>query len=123
MTFQTDKILFMGGVNYDCFLAAIARPIHLAKAEAARDSAAITRLQAEAKAYMHHPVEWYRFNTTLLQYDLSTKAWSDLGEYEQFGPCRSGSGYPRWPVNYHQRRIETGYPHAASESSEIIIGI
>ena len=36
----------MGGVNYDCFLAAIARPIHLAKAEAARDSAAITRLQA-----------------------------------------------------------------------------
>ena len=36
-----------------------------------------------SKAYMHHPVEWYRFNTTLLQYDLSTKAWSDLGEYEQ----------------------------------------
>ena len=101
MTFQTDKILFMGGVNYDCFLAAIARPIHLAKAEAAQDSAAITRLQAEAKAYMHHPVEWYRFNT----------------------PCRSGSGYPRWPINHHQRRIETGYPHAASESSEIIIGI
>lgn len=90
VTFQTDKILFMGGVNYDCFLAAIARPIHLAKAEAARDSAAITRLQAEAKAYMHHPVEWYRFNTTLLQYDLSTKAWSDLGEYEQL--ARAGAG-------------------------------
>ena len=90
MTFQTDKILFMGGVNYDCFLAAIARPIHLAKAEATRDSAAITRLQAEAKAYMHHPVEWYRFTTTLLQYDLSTKAWSDLGEYEQL--ARAGAG-------------------------------
>ena len=90
VTFQTDKILFMGGVNYDCFLAAIARPIHLAKAEAAQDSAAITRLQAEAKAYMHHPVEWYRFNTTLLQYDLSTKAWSDLGEYEQL--ARAGAG-------------------------------
>ena len=52
--------------------------------------AAITRLQAEAKAYMHHPVEWYRFNTTLLQYDLSTKAWSDLGEYEQL--ARAGAG-------------------------------
>ena len=90
MTFQTDKILFMGGVNYYFFLSSISRPIHLAKAEAARDSAAITRLQAEAKAYMHHPVEWYRFNTTLLQYDLSTKAWSDLGEYEQL--ARAGAG-------------------------------
>ena len=44
----------------------------------------------EAKAYMHHPVEWYRFNTTLLQYDLSTKAWNDLGEYEQL--ARAGAG-------------------------------
>ena len=55
-----------------------------------RVSGPIPRLQAEAKAYMHHPVEWYRFNTTLLQYDLSTKAWSDLGEYEQL--ARAGAG-------------------------------
>lgn len=90
VTYQTDKILFMGGVNYDRFLAAIARPLHLAEAEAAQDSSAIARLQAEAKAYMHHPVEWYSFNTTLLQYDLSTKTWSELGDYEQL--ARAGAG-------------------------------
>ena len=84
MTFQTDKILFMGGVNYDCFLAAIARPIHLAKAEAAQDSAAITRLQAEAKAYMHHPIEWYRFNTTYFNTTYPRKhgaIWANMSSW------------------------------------------
>ncbi len=90
VTFQADKLLFMGGVNYDRFLAAIARPIHLAKAEASHDSAAIARLRAEAESYMLHPAEWYRFNTFLLQYDLSTREWSDLGEYEQL--ARAGAG-------------------------------
>ena len=71
-------------------MAALPHRVHWAKGGGGGDSGALPRLQAEAKAYMHHPVEWYRFNTTLLQYDLSTKAWSDLGEYEQL--ARAGAG-------------------------------
>lgn len=89
VTYRTDKLLFFGGVNYDIFWAAIARPLHIAQAEAANDTTALARLRADAKAYMHHPAAWYRFNTTLLQYDLSTRAWSELGDYEQL--ARAGA--------------------------------
>lgn len=90
VAFDNDKILFIGGVNYNRFLSALARPLHIAAAEASQDTAALDSLRAEAKAYMRHPVEWYRFNTSLLQYDTYTKAWSNLGEYEQL--ARAGAG-------------------------------
>lgn len=90
VSFGKDKILFMGGVNYDRFLNALARPLQIAAAEAAQDMAALDSLRSEAKAYMHHPVEWYQFNTSLLQYDTLTKEWSNLGDYEQL--ARAGAG-------------------------------
>lgn len=83
-------LLFLGGVNYDRFLAAIDRPRQIAEAEAAADKATLDSLQAEAKAYMHHPVEWYRFNTSLWRYDTVTKQWDSLGAYEQV--ARAGAG-------------------------------
>lgn len=83
-------LLFLGGVNYDRFLAAIDRPRQIAQAEAAADKVALDSLQAEAKAYMHHPVEWYRFNTSLWRYDTFTKKWNSLGAYEQL--ARAGAG-------------------------------
>lgn len=90
VAFKDSALLFMGGVNYDCFLAAIDRPRQLAEAQAAGDTARVNSLQAEAKAYMHHPVEWYRFNTSLLQYDTYTKEWTDRGDYEPL--ARAGAG-------------------------------
>ena len=90
LAFKDSALLFMGGVNYDCFLAAIDRPRQLAEAQAAGDTARIDSLQAEAKAYMHHPVDWYRFNTALLQYNTYTKEWTDLGSYEPL--ARAGAG-------------------------------
>lgn len=90
VAFKDSALLFMGGVNYDCFLTAIDRPRQLAQAKAAGDAARIDSLQAEAKAYLHHPVEWYRFNTALLQYNTYTKEWTDLGSYEPF--ARAGAG-------------------------------
>lgn len=90
VAFGKDKILFMGGVNYDRFLTALARPLHIAAAEAAGDSVVLDSLHTEAKAYMHHPVDWYQFNTSLLQYDTFTKEWTNLGEYEQL--ARAGAG-------------------------------
>lgn len=90
VAFGKDKILWMGGVNYDRFYDALIRPLRLAEAEARHDSAKLETLQAEAKAYMHHPVEWYQFNTSLLQYDTYTKEWTNLGEHEQL--ARAGAG-------------------------------
>lgn len=90
VAFKKNALLFMGGVNYDCFLAAIDRPRRLAEAQAAGDTARTDLLQAEAKAYMRHPAEWYRFNTSLLQYDTYTKEWTDRGGYEPL--ARAGAG-------------------------------
>lgn len=89
-----SSLLFMGGVNYDRFLAAIDRPRRLAAALAAGNRVAADSLQAEAKAYMHHPVEWYCFNTALLQYDTYKKEWTSLGEHEPL--ARAGAGAVIW---------------------------
>lgn len=83
-------LLFLGGVNYDRFLAAIDRPRQIAQAEAAADKTMLDSLQVEARAYMHHPVEWYRFNNSLWRYDTFTKKWDSLGTYEQV--ARAGAG-------------------------------
>lgn len=90
LAYGDSSLLFVGGVNYDRFLAAIDRPRQLAEAEAAGDTARTDVLRAEAGAYMHHPVEWYRFNTSLLQYNTYTKEWTDRGEYEPL--ARAGAG-------------------------------
>lgn len=90
VAYGDSSLLFVGGVNYDCFLAAIDRPRQLAEAEAAGDTGRADTLRAEAKAYMHHPVEWYRFNTSLLAYNTYTKAWTLRGEYEPL--ARAGAG-------------------------------
>lgn len=84
-----STILLMGGVNYDRFLAAVNRPKLLEAAETKSDKALVDSLQAEAKAYMHHPVEWYKFNTALLQYNTFTGEWKELGNYEQL--ARAGA--------------------------------
>lgn len=88
---EADRYLLLaGGVNYDCFLAAVDRPRQIQEAEAAGNKARLDSLQAEAKAYMHHPVAWYRFNRSLLRYDTFTKSWENLGDYEQV--ARAGAG-------------------------------
>lgn len=88
---QGDRYLLLaGGVNYDRFLAAIDRPRQIRQAEEAGDKTRLDSLQTEAKAYMHHPVAWYRFNTSLLRYDTFAGTWENLGEYEQL--ARAGAG-------------------------------
>lgn len=90
VAYKDSSILFMGGVNYDRFLAAVNRPKLIEKAEADGDTALVGTLQEEGKSYMFHPVEWYKFNTALLQYNTFTKEWTNLGEYEQL--ARAGAG-------------------------------
>lgn len=90
VAYGDSSILLMGGVNYDCFSNAINRPYRMAKAVDVGDEDGIKYLEEEAKSYMHHPVEWYKFNTALLQYNIFTKEWKDLGNYEQL--ARAGAG-------------------------------
>ena len=40
--------------------------------------------------YLLHPADWYKFNTSLLQYNTFTKRWTHLGDYEE--PARAGAG-------------------------------
>ncbi len=90
VAYKDSSILFMSGVNYDRFLAAVNRPKLIEKAEADGDTALVGTLQEEGKSYMFHPVEWYKFNTALLQYNTFTQEWTNLGEYEQL--ARAGAG-------------------------------
>lgn len=90
VSYNDSSILLMSGVNYDRFLAALNRPKLIEAAEAKGDKALVENLQANGKAYMLHPVEWYKFNTALLQYNTFTKKWKELGNYEQL--ARAGAG-------------------------------
>ncbi len=90
VAYLDNSILFAGGVNYECFLAAIDRPRQIEQAQREGNNYLVDSLQMEAKEYMHHPVEWYNFNTTLLLYNTLTKEWEELGDYEQL--ARAGAG-------------------------------
>lgn len=62
-------ILLTGGVNYDRFRDALNHP---------------------QPDYLLHPADWYKFNTSLLQYNTFTKHWTHLGDYEEL--ARAGAG-------------------------------
>jgi len=64
-----SSILLVGGVNYDRFRDALNHP---------------------EPDYLLHPVDWYKFNTSLLQYNTFTKHWTHLGNYEEL--ARAGAG-------------------------------
>lgn len=83
-------LLFVGGVNRDLFYAALDRPRQIALAKASDDTERLDSLQASAKQYMLHPVEWYAFNTSLLQYNTRSGEWTHRGDYEQL--ARAGAG-------------------------------
>lgn len=85
-----STLLLMGGVNYDRFRNAINRRLRMRRAERSAEYESLGRLMEEGDQYMYHPVEWYKFNTILLQYNTFTKEWKDLGTYEQL--ARAGAG-------------------------------
>ena len=90
VAYGDSSILLMGGVNYGRFLTALNRSIYMERAEERLEFEGLERLIKEGKEYMHYPVEWYKFNTFLLQYNTFTKEWTELGDYEQL--ARAGAG-------------------------------
>ena len=64
-----SSIFLIGGVNYNRFRDALNHP---------------------EPDYLRHPTDWYKFNTSLLQYNTFTKRWTHLGDYEEL--ARAGAG-------------------------------
>ncbi|MEG1579846.1 MAG: cyclically-permuted mutarotase family protein [Bacteroidaceae bacterium] len=83
-------IAFVGGVNGTIFSKAINRPYFLAKAKAEGNKEEVKKLEAEAKNYLNHPVEWYKFNADILLYHTITDTWVSEG----YSPllARAGAG-------------------------------
>ena len=64
-----SSIFLIGGVNYNRFRDALNHP---------------------EPDYLRHPTDWYKFNTSLLQYNTFTKRWTHLGDYKEL--ARAGAG-------------------------------
>lgn len=90
VSFGDSSILLMGGVNYNRFEAALNRPVYIQQAKADNRTALADSLVEEGKQYLRHPVEWYRFNTALLEYNTFTNAFRSLGDFEEL--ARAGAG-------------------------------
>lgn len=85
-----STLLLMGGVNHERFLTAINRSLYIRQAEERGEHQRAAELAEEGREYMYHPMEWYKFNTILLQYNTFTKEWTDLGNHGQL--ARAGAG-------------------------------
>lgn len=90
VAYGDSSILLVGGVNYYRFDNAINRSLRIAQAADEGDFYGVECLKKQAEEYLHHPIEWYNFNTALLQYNTFTKEWKVLGDYEQL--ARAGAG-------------------------------
>ena len=74
----TDSlILCTGGVNKDIFLSALQREEMMKAAVTGGNQAAVDSLKSEAKTYMLHPAEWYRFNDRILIYNTRRDKWEE----------------------------------------------
>ena len=69
ITSGDSSIFLIGGVNYNRFRDALNHP---------------------EPDYLRHPTDWYKFNTSLLQYNTFTKRWTHLGDYKEL--ARAGAG-------------------------------
>lgn len=73
-----DFVLFFGGVNYNCFMAAVDRPRQMQLAKSQKDKARLKELEQEKAQYMHHAPEWYQFNDEILLFDAGRNEWQVL---------------------------------------------
>ena len=77
-TINDTMTAFVGGVNKDIFLKALQREAYIKNAVAEKDSVAEKELRAEAKEYMLHEAEWYKFNSRVLVYNSLRNNWEEI---------------------------------------------
>lgn len=78
-----NLILTLGGVNKQIFEDALNRNAILSKTTENNSDTTTERLRTEAKSYMHHPAEWYKFNPNVLIYNTAANTWHDAGKFTQ----------------------------------------
>jgi len=85
-----SHIIIGGGVNRNRFINALDASRLIEQAISNENIALADSLRGEKASYMTHPVEWYRFNSDLYAYNLSTKEWVLLGSDAAI--ARAGAG-------------------------------
>lgn len=94
-----DEILFVGGVNYYRFDAALKRLKKTDKAAQEGDMELLAELKKVGKEYMSQRPDWYRFNRTLSVFNSHEQRWFSLGDYEEV--ARAGAGIVGWDDNLY----------------------
>lgn len=99
----TDSlILCTGGVNKDIFLSALQREEMMKAAVTGGNQAAVDSLKSEAKTYMLHPAEWYRFNDRILIYNTRRDKWEEAvrsQDVARAGAALTGQGQTFFNIN------------------------
>jgi N-acetylneuraminic acid mutarotase len=83
VAFQDSLILTMGGVNQQVFEDALNRNFHLSKVSENNQDTLTARFRSEAKAYLHHPAVWYKFNDEVWLFNVRSQEWKSLGKFPQ----------------------------------------
>lgn len=100
---RTDSlILCTGGVNKDIFLSALQREEMMKAAVTGGNQAAVDSLKSEAKTYMLHPAEWYRFNDRILIYNTRRDKWEEAvrsQDVARAGAALTGQGQTFFNIN------------------------
>ena len=99
----TDSlILCTGGVNKDIFLSALQREEMMKAEVTGGNQAAVDSLKSEAKTYMLHPAEWYRFNDRILIYNTRRDKWEEAvrsQDVARAGAALTGQGQTFFNIN------------------------
>lgn len=83
VAFQDSLILTIGGVNQQVFEDALNRNFHLSKVSENNQDTLTARFRSEAKAYLHHPAVWYKFNDEVWLFNVRSQEWKSLGKFPQ----------------------------------------
>ncbi len=94
ISYQSGYILFVGGVNYECFTSALQRIRKTREASEAGNLELVDSLKQAGKEYMNQDIGWYKFNPSLSLFNIHTKKWDFLGDYRQ--AARAGAGITIW---------------------------
>jgi len=95
-------ILTLGGVNKKVFEEALNRNAYLASSLANQSDSLILRMKKEAKEYLLHDIEWYKFNSTIKVFNIKINSWTISGRIPQTalaGATVVGNGKVIYVVN------------------------
>ena len=76
-------ILTVGGVNKLIFEEALNRNLYLSKNTDNQLDTLTSRMRSEAKSYMLHSAEWYKFNSDLILFNTVKNTWIHSGQFSQ----------------------------------------